>query len=44
MKAYNMRMRWLVLAAALMAGGCSTDLEPTPAELQARWEAQNIAP
>jgi hypothetical protein len=39
-----MRMRWLVLAAALLAGGCSTDLEPTPAELQARWEAQNIVP
>jgi hypothetical protein len=39
-----MRMRWLLLAVALLAGGCSTDLEPTPAELQARWEAQNIAP
>ncbi len=37
-------MRWLVLAAVLLAGGCATDVGPTPAELQARWEAQNVVP
>jgi hypothetical protein len=33
-----------VLLATFAAGGCSTDLEPTEAELKARWEAQNIFP
>ena len=37
-------MRWLALAAVLMIGACSTGLEPTPEELQARWEAQNVYP
>ncbi len=37
-------MRWLALAAALMVGGCSTNLEPTQEELKARWEAQNVFP
>lgn len=41
-------MRWLALLAALAAGlalgGCATDIEPTPADLKARWEAQNIYP
>jgi len=37
-------MRWLALAAVLMVGGCSTNLEPTEAELKDRWEAQNIYP
>jgi hypothetical protein len=40
-----MRTSWLILAAALLSAGCaSTNLEPTPAELQARWEAQNVFP
>ena len=30
--------------AALAAGGCSTDVGPSQAELKARWEAQNIVP
>ena len=37
-------MRWLALVAVLMAGGCATNFEPTPEELQARWEAQNVYP
>jgi hypothetical protein len=37
-------MRWLALAAVLMVGGCSTNLEPTQDELKARWDAQNIYP
>jgi hypothetical protein len=37
-------MRWLALAAVLIVGGCSTNLEPTEAELKDRWEAQNIYP
>ena len=37
-------MRRLVLAGVLALGGCATDLEPTPAELRARWEAQNVYP
>jgi hypothetical protein len=39
-------MRWaaLVLASALVVGGCSTNTEPTQAELKQRWEAQNIYP
>ena len=38
-------MRWLLLAAVLMLGGCaSTDVGPTPAELKARWDAQNVFP
>ena len=38
-------MRWLVLLAALFVAGCaSDDVGPTPAELKARWEAQNVVP
>ncbi len=37
-------MRWLALLGALILAGCSTDLGPTPAELRARWEAQNVVP
>lgn len=37
-------MRWLVLLAALTIGGCATDIEPTPADLKARWDAQNTYP
>lgn len=37
-------MRWQVLALALVIGGCSTGLEPSGAELKARWEAQNVFP
>lgn len=40
-----LRRRWLVVGAALLAAGCaSDDVGPSPAELQARWDAQNIAP
>jgi hypothetical protein len=42
------RMRWLALflplLAALALGGCATDVEPSAAELQAHWEAQNVYP
>ena len=31
------------LAAAVLAG-CATEIGPTPAELKARWDAQNIYP
>ena len=37
-------MRWLALVAALMVGGCYTNMEPTQAELRDRWEAQNVFP
>lgn len=37
-------MRWLVLLALLVAGGCSTDSGPSPAEIEAQWNAQNVAP
>ena len=38
-------MRWLALFAALILVGCSTyDPEPSPAELRAQWEAQNVFP
>lgn len=30
--------------AALALGGCATDVGPSPAELKANWEAQNIFP
>lgn len=32
-----------LLGAALL-GGCTTDVGPSPAELQARWQAQNVYP
>lgn len=43
-------MRWTigiaVLAGLLAVGGCASDedLGPSPAELRARWEAQNVYP
>ena len=37
-------MRWLVLLAAILLGGCSTDIGPTAAELKAQREQQNIFP
>jgi hypothetical protein len=37
-------MRWLILAALLAVGGCASDLEPSAAELKARWDAQNVYP
>ena len=37
-------MRWLVIVAALVIAGCSTDVGPSEAELKAQWEAQNVAP
>ena len=37
-------MRWLALVAVLMVGGCATEVGPSPAELKARWEAQNVFP
>jgi len=43
-----MGMRGLALGAVLMTltlGGCASDnLEPSAAELKARWEAQNVFP
>jgi hypothetical protein len=37
-------MRWLALVAVLMVGGCATEVGPSPAELKAQWEAQNVFP
>jgi len=37
-------MRWLVLVAVLMVGGCATEVGLTQAELRAQWEAQNVLP
>jgi hypothetical protein len=37
-------MQWLALAAVLVVGGCATEVGPTPAELKAQWEAQNVFP
>src|ERR1035441_2135967 len=37
-------MWWLVLVAVLMVGGCATEVGPSPAELKAQWEAQNVFP
>ena len=37
-------MRFLVLPVLLVLVGCSSDLGPSPAELRARWEAQNVFP
>jgi hypothetical protein len=43
-----MRIRTAALLAAALAdaalGGCTTDVGPSPAELKARWEAQNVNP
>lgn len=40
-------MRWtpgLMLVGMLALGGCTTNLGPTPSELKADWEAQNVYP
>ena len=37
-------MRWLVLVEVLLVGGCTTELGPSRAELQAQWDAQNVVP
>ena len=41
-------MRWLALLAAALAaavlGGCTTEIGPTPSELKARWDTQNVYP
>jgi hypothetical protein len=37
-------MRWVALAAAFLLCACSTSLEPSAAELEARWNAQNVFP
>ena len=37
-------MRFVFALALLVLGGCSTDLGPSPAEINARWEAQNVVP
>ncbi|HWE79693.1 MAG TPA: hypothetical protein VG270_14370 [Pseudolabrys sp.] len=41
-------MRWtapgLIVTGFLTLGGCTTDLGPTPNDLKAQWEAQNVYP
>jgi hypothetical protein len=37
-------MRWLVLLAVVLLGGCATEIGPSQAELKARWEAENVFP
>jgi hypothetical protein len=37
-------MRWLLITAMVLMGGCSTDIGPSPAELKAQWDAQNVVP
>jgi len=37
-------MRWFALVAVLVLAGCSTDLGPTPGQLKAHWESQNVLP
>jgi hypothetical protein len=37
-------MQWTVLLVAVLIAGCSTDFEPSAADLKARWDAQNIYP
>jgi len=33
-----------VFAVLMLAGGCASDIGPSPAELKARWDAQNVFP
>jgi len=37
-------MKWLVLAAAVLIGGCSHDVGPTQEDLKVMWEQQNVFP
>jgi hypothetical protein len=42
-----MEMRWtagLIFLGLMALGGCTTDLGPTPSDLKAQWEAQNVYP
>jgi len=46
-----MRGRWWrggtllqVIVLALVLGACTTEVGPTPAELKARWDAENVYP
>jgi hypothetical protein len=34
----------LILTGMLALGGCTTDLGPTPSDLKAQWEGQNVYP
>lgn len=41
----KVRKAWLIVGSALLVSGCASDeVGPTPAELQARWDAQNVVP
>src|SRR5512132_3605876 len=40
----RMAARLLVGLAAAVLAGCATEIGPTPAELKARWDAQNVYP
>jgi hypothetical protein len=40
----NRWMRWLAVPVLLVLGACASNLEPSPAELEARWNAQNVFP
>jgi hypothetical protein len=40
----ELTMQRLALTAALFLCACSTSLEPSAAELEARWNAQNVVP
>ncbi len=44
MAIWGIGMQWLVLLLMLMLGACSNTFEPTAAELEARWNAQNTFP
>ena len=35
---------FVAILATLVAGGCSTDIGPSRAELKARWDEQNVYP
>ena len=37
-------MRFLLVLASIVLSGCSTDLGPSRAEVEAHWEAQNVFP
>ena len=37
-------MRWLALPVVLLLAACSHDIEPSAADLEARWNAQNVFP
>ena len=39
-----MRQMAVLAMLAFAAGGCATDYGPSPEELKARWEAQNVYP